>query len=184
MHQSKLLLQLETKNSRDLPATTLGWCSTSEVNIRTRSSNTSVPSNFTDNRTLSAERATLSATLAVFICCWENFVRRCPITGKHWRSANVLVSSLLPVMILATLRYALPVSEMSMPLSKTSTAPPRLREKQGWHKEKGTTMVGLGRYDVALWEYAAAEKVYERSGLQRELVEALNDTATVYESLG
>src|SRR6266566_5513102 len=138
MHQSKLLLQLETKNSRDLPATTLGWCSTSEVNIRTRSSNTSVPSNFTDNRTLSAERATLSATLAVFICCWENFVRRCPITGKHWRSANVLVSSLLPVMILATLRYALPVSEMSMPLSKTSTAPPRLREKQGWQKKKRT----------------------------------------------
>jgi hypothetical protein len=35
-----------------------------------------------------------------------------------------------------------------------------------------------------LHEYAAAEQVYERSGLQRELIEALNDTGGLYELLG
>ena len=58
------------------------------------------------------------------------------------------------------------------------------KEEADWHKGKGTTLVGLGRYDAALHEYAAAEQVYERSGLQRELVEALNDTGHLYELLG
>src|SRR6266566_10033055 len=163
MHQSKLLLQLETKNSRELPATTLGWCSTSEVNIRTLSSNTSVPSNFTDNRTLSAERATLSATLAVFICCWENFVRRCPITGKHWRSANVLVSSRPPAMILAILRYALPVPETSMLPSKTSIELHRSRERLGWQKKKRTGTRGKAQLWLA---WGATMPHYESMQLQ------------------
>ena len=36
-----------------------------------------------------------------------------------------------------------------------------------WHKSKGTTLVAFGRFDAALHEYAAAEQVYERSGLKR-----------------
>jgi len=58
------------------------------------------------------------------------------------------------------------------------------KEEADWHKGKGTTLAGLGRYDTALHEYAAAEQVYERSGLQRELIEALNDTGSLYELLG
>src|SRR5262249_55930726 len=51
-------------------------------------------------------------------------------------------------------------------------------------KGKGSTLVGLGRFDSALAEYTAAEQVYEHAGLKRELVEALADTGNVYELLG
>jgi tetratricopeptide (TPR) repeat protein len=58
------------------------------------------------------------------------------------------------------------------------------KEEADWRKGKATTLAVLGRYDAALREYAEAEKVYQHSGLQRELVEALNDTGNVYELLG
>ena len=51
-------------------------------------------------------------------------------------------------------------------------------------RERNNPGSSLGRYDTALHEDAAAEQVYERSGLQRELIEALNDTGGLYELLG
>lgn len=58
------------------------------------------------------------------------------------------------------------------------------KEEADWHKGKPTALAAVGRYDSALREYDMAEHVYEHAGLQRELIEALDDIGNLHELLG
>ena len=58
------------------------------------------------------------------------------------------------------------------------------KEEADWLKGKAGVFVRTGQYAAAIDGYHQALRAYEGAGLQRELIEALNDVGILYERLG
>src|SRR4029077_10139093 len=44
------------------------------------------------------------------------------------------------------------------------------KDEADWHKGKASTILRSGKYDAALAEYRLALEIYQKAGLQRELI--------------